>query len=461
VSAGGWLALPVLMAGTFLLVLDFFIVNVTIPALQRSLGASTSAIEWVVAGYGLTFAIFLVTAGRLGDRIGRRRAFSVGLALFVLASASCGLAPDARVLVGARLAQGAGAALVSANVLSILGVLYTGLRRVRAITVYGMVMGLSAAGGQLVGGLLIHADVAGAGWRSVFLINVPVGVVALMLAPRLVPESRAERASSIDVVGMVLATLGLTGLMLPLVDGRQQGWPAWTWASLAAGPVLLCGLAVHQRWLAGRGGAALLDPALLRIGALRSGLVTQLSFWCGQAALFLVLALYLQDGRGLDPLGAGLVFTILAAGYLVASLRAPALALRFGRNLITTGALVLAAGDGLLLLAVAHQGNGGSVALLAPGLVLAGAGQGLCITPLTATVLSFTDRQRAGTVSGVLSTMQQVGNALGVTITGFVFFGSLDGGYAGAFERALLQLGCLALAVAALSRFLPRPRRAE
>lgn len=290
-SAGGWLVLPVLMAGTFLIVLDFFVVNVTIPAMQSGLRASTSAIEWVVAGYGLTFAVFLISAGRLGDGVGRRRAFSIGLALFVLASATCGLAPNAPVLVGARLAQGVGAALISANVLSIVGVLYAGPRRARAITVYGMVMGVAAAGGQLIGGLLIHADVAGGGWRSVFLINVPVGLAALALAPRLVPESRAEHARRIDAVGMVLVILGLAALVLPLVEGLQQGWPAWTWVSLGAAAILLCALGAHQRWLAGRGGAPLLDPALLRIGSLRAGLVTQLSYWCGQAALFLVLAL--------------------------------------------------------------------------------------------------------------------------------------------------------------------------
>jgi EmrB/QacA subfamily drug resistance transporter len=459
-GAAGWRALLVLMTGTFLIVLDFFVVNVTIPAMQRGLAASASAIEWVVTGYGLTFAVFLVSAGRLGDRVGRRRAFSGGLALFVLASAACGLAPSAAVLVGARLAQGVGAALISPNVLSIVGVLYQGPRRVRAITVYGVVMGVAAAGGQLVGGLLIHADIVGAGWRPVFLVNVPVGLAALALAPRLVPESRAERARGIDVLGMTLVSLGLTGLVLPLVEGRQQGWPAWTWVSLGAAAVLLGALVVHQRWLAGRGGAPLLDPALFGIGALRAGLVTQLSFFCGLAALFFVLALYLQDGRGLDPLRAGLIFTILAAAYLGTSLRAPALTLRFGRDLITVGALVLAAGDGLLLAAVASQGSGGPVGLLAPGLVLIGAGQGLCITPLTATVLAHTDPERAGAVSGALSTMQQVGNALGVAVAGMVFFGGLGGGYSNAFARTLLELACVAVAVAALSRLLPRPRGA-
>jgi EmrB/QacA subfamily drug resistance transporter len=449
------------MAGTFLIVLDFFVVNVTIPSVQANLHASSSAVEWVVTGYALTFAVFLISAGRAGDRIGRRRTFSLGLAAFVVASAACGLAPDARFLISARLAQGVGAALISANVLSLIGTLYTGARRVRAITVYGLVMGIAAVGGQLAGGLVIEANIAGGGWRPVFLVNVPVGLVALALAPRLVPESRVEWASRVDVAGMVLVTTALTALVLPLVEGRQQGWPAWTWGSLGAATVLLGCLAIHQRRLASRGGAPLLDPALFASGTLRAGLLTQLSFWCGQAALFLVLALYLQDGRGLDPFHAGLVFGILAAGYLAASLRAPALTLRFGRDLITVGALCLAAGDGTLLAAVAREGTGGSAWLLAPGLLLIGAGQGLCITPLTATVLSHTDPQHAGAVSGVLSTMQQLGNALGVAVTGLVFFGALGVGYADAFMRSLVELACLAVAVAMLARILPAPARAR
>jgi EmrB/QacA subfamily drug resistance transporter len=458
--ATGWLPLPVLMAGTFLNVLDFFIVNVTIPSMRAGLHASASVVEWVVAGYGLTFAVFLISAGRLGDRAGRRRAFSIGLGVFVLASAACGLAPDAAALVGARLVQGAGGALISASVLSLLGVLYTGPRRVRAITVYGLVLGLAAAGGQLLGGLLIHADIAGAGWRPVFLINVPVGLAALVLAPRLVPESRADRAGRMDVAGLVLSSLALAALVLPLIQGRALGWPIWTWASLGAAAVLLGMLFVHQRWLASRGGAPLLDPALFGIGALRAGLVTQLAFWSSVASVFFVLALYLQEGRGLDPLGAGLVFTILAGAYLVASLRAPALTMRLGRDLITAGALALAAGDVLLLAAVARSGTGGPLWALAPGLALIGAGQGLCITPLTTTVLGHSDPRRAGTVSGVLSTMQQVGNAIGVAVIGLIFFGA-SGGVAGGFAASLLGLAGLALAVALLSRLLPRSRSAS
>src|SRR6476646_358405 len=195
-----WAPLPVVLAGTFMVVLDFFVVNVALPSMQSDLHASDGAIEWVVAGYALTSAVLLITAGRLGDQYGRRKVFSAGLALFTLASAVCGVAATAEMLVGARLLQGAAAAILMPNVLSIIGVAYTGADRARALTAYGLVMGLAAAGGQLIGGLLIQAD----GWRSCFLINIPIGLAALALAPAVVPESRNEQASRLDIIGTLL-----------------------------------------------------------------------------------------------------------------------------------------------------------------------------------------------------------------------------------------------------------------
>ena len=456
---GRWRALPVLMAGTFLIVLDFFIVNVAAPSMQAGLGLNAGELEWVLAGYGLTFAGFLVTAGRIGDRIGRRRVFATGLCVFVAASAACGLAPAPLVLIAARLVQGLGAALLSPTVLAIIGVTYRGPDRARAISVYGMVMGLAAAGGQVLGGLLIHADIAGLGWRTVFLLNVPVGLAALALTPRLVPESRARDGGRLDVAGMVVLTAGLTALLVPLVQGRQAGWPAWAWACLALAPVLFGLLGAYERRLAQRGGTPVLDGALFRVRAFAAGLACQLAFFAGMVSFFLVLALYLQHGRRLSALDAGLVFTILAAAYLVTSLRAPALTLRFGRTVIRAGAVTVAVGTGLLLAAVAAQGTGGSLWWLVPGLAGIGAGQGLCITPLTTTVLAHADGQQAGLVSGALSMMQQAGNALGVAITGVVFFGALPGsGYGPAFAASLVELACLPLIVAAGTWLLPRPR---
>jgi EmrB/QacA subfamily drug resistance transporter len=456
-----WAALAVVLTGTFMVVLDFFIVNVAMPAMQSDLHAGTGAIEWVIAGYGLTFATFLITAGRLGDQLGRRRMFSAGLALFTVASAACGLAPSPAVLVVARLVQGLAAALLSPQVLSIIGVVYNGPDRVRAISIYGIVLGLAAVGGQLIGGVLVQADIAGLGWRSCFLINVPIGVVGLAIAARAVPESRVEGANRLDLVGTALITLGLVDIVLPLVEGRQHGWPAWTWLCLGAAPITLGLFAAHQRRLSRRGGAPLLDPALFRERAFSAGLVTQLVFFASMASYFLVLALYLQQGRGLDALQAGLVFTILAAAYLVASAYAPGLTPRLGRRLPAIGGLVLAVGHGLLALSVADIGVGGSVALLVPGMLLEGAGMGLVITPLTSTVLGSLRPENAGAAAGALSTMQQVGNALGVAVTGVIFFGALDGGFGHAFEVSLIQLALLGVAVTVLTRLLPRREAAS
>jgi EmrB/QacA subfamily drug resistance transporter len=438
-----------------MVVLDFFIVNVAMPSMQASLHASDSAIEWVVAGYGLTSAVFLITGGRLGDRIGRRRAFSLGLALFTASSAACGVASGPLMLVAARLVQGVAGALMMPNVMAIIGVGYTGPDRVRALSVYGMVMGLAAVGGQLLGGILVQANVAGLGWRSCFLINVPIGLLALALAPSLVPESKAPASRRLDVTGTVLITAGLTAIVLPLLDGRQHGWPLWTWLSLAAAPVILIAFALQQRALLRRGGAPLFDLSLFRQRTFSAGLLAQLVFWCGQASFFLVLALYLQQGRGLSPLHAGLVFTILAGAYLVASLRAPALAMRHGRTVLAAGALVLAAGHALLIGAVSDVGVSGSLALLAPGLVLVGAGMGLGITPLTTIILSGMKPEQAGSASGALTTMQNVGNALGVALIGVIFFGAVHSGFATAFELSLVALAAILAGVAVLTRLLP------
>jgi MFS family permease len=456
--AAGWRPLAVVLAGTFLVVLDFFIVYVALPSIRRDLGASPAELEWVVAGFGLTFAVLLITGGRIGDRIGRRRAFCIGVSVFVAASVACGLAPAPAALIAARLVQGAGAALVSPNVLSIIGISYAGPRRVRAITAYGVVLGAAAVLGQVIGGLLIQADIAGTGWRAIFLVNVPIGVAAVLLAVRIVPESRADSPGRLDVGGIVLVTAGLTAVVLPLVQGSRAGWPPWAWLSLACAPAVFAVLARYQWLLARRGREPLVHPAVLSQPQLRAGLAVQVVCWCSQASFFLVLALYLQDGRGLSPIGSGLVFMILAGTYLLVSLPAPALTRRYGRKLIMAGALTVAAGDLALLLAVAVSGS--SIGVLAPGLLLVGVGQGLWITPLTTTVLSFAEPQRAGLVSGTMSTMQQVGNSLGVAVTGLVFFGTLGHGYNTAFACALAELAAT-LAIAAILTRLLRPPAQE
>jgi EmrB/QacA subfamily drug resistance transporter len=449
-----WSALPVLMAGAFMVVLDFFIVNVALPSVAADLGAGESSLEWIVAGYGLTFAAFLITAGRLGDALGRRRVYAIGLALFTLASAACGLAPSPTTLVAARIAQGIAGAIVMPQVLAIIGVTYRGPDYHRALSVYGMALGLAAVGGQVIGGALVEADLAGLAWRSCFLINIPIGLAAVALTPRLVPESRAGHRIRLDVVGAVAVTVGLTAILLPLIEGRPLGWPLWTWISLGLSPAIVALFLRRQRRLGRSGGDPLLDLALFRERTFSAGVATQLCLASVQAAFFVFLALYLQQGRGLGPLDAGLVFTILAIAYVAVSGPAPALTERFGRSVVALGGLVLTLGVLVLALAVAEADE--SLLALMPGLALVGAGIGLCFTPLTSIVLAGVDASRAGSASGAMSTVQQIGYALGVAVTGVIFFGAADRGIAHAFELSLIQLAVVSAGVVLASWLLPR-----
>jgi EmrB/QacA subfamily drug resistance transporter len=451
-----WAALPILLAGAFMVVLDFFIVNVALPSIATDLGAGESSLEWVVAGYGLAFAAFLITAGRLGDDIGRRRVYVIGLALSTAASAACGLAPSPTTLVLARVGQGVAGAIVMPQVLSIIGVTYKDGEYVRALSAYGVALGLAAVGGQVIGGALVETDVAGLGWRGCCLINVPIGLAALALAPRLVPESRAPQRASLDLVGSATLAAGLVAILLPLIEGRQHGWPGWTWVSLAAAPMILGAFVLHQMRRRGRGRTPLLELGLFRERAFSAGLLTQLFLAATQASFFVYLALYLQQGRKLDPLEAGLVSTTLALAYVVVSGPAPRLTERYGRTVVAAGGASLAAGLALLALATADVGVGGSILVLVPGLALVGAGIGLCFTPLTSTVLGGIDTARVGAASGAMSTMQQVGYALGVAVTGVVFFGVGEGDVAHAFEISLLQLAALATGIVVMTRLLPR-----
>jgi EmrB/QacA subfamily drug resistance transporter len=448
------LLLPVVLAGVFMAVLDFFIVNVAIPSLQADLGAGPAAIQWVVAGFGLAYGTGMITGGRLGDLYGRRRVFTAGMAAFTLASVACGIAPTAGLLIAARIVQGLAAAAMAPQVLAILGTAYQGAAKTRAFTAYGLTLGLAAVFGQLIGGALIQADLFGLGWRGCFLINLPVGAAALVLAYRVVPESRGAAGSRPDVAGMLLVTAALVATVLPLIEGRDQGWPLWTWLCLAAAVPLLVAFAAYQRWRGARGRAVLVDVTLFRERAFTAGLLTQLAFNLGQASLFLILALYLQDGLHLSALGAGLAFIPMGAGYLATSLLAPRLARRLGKQVLAAGAVVMVAG--LLLLRQAALGPG-TVAALIPGLIVDGAGMGLVIAPLASTVLARVRPHHAGAAAGVLTTTAQIGNALGVALIGIVFYGALAGSaYPHAFGHGLLYLAVTELAVAALVQLLPR-----
>jgi EmrB/QacA subfamily drug resistance transporter len=448
--------LPILLIGIFMAVLDFFIVNVAIPSIGRDLSAGPTSIEWVVAAYGLAYGVGLITGGRLGDSFGRRRMFLLGVALFTLASAACGLAPTATFLIGARAVQGLAAALMIPQILAIVGATFSGPERARAINIYGTVLGLAAVFGQLIGGLLIHADLLGLGWRACFLINIPIGAAAIVLAARFVPEPGPSGRPRIDVVGMVIATFALVALVLPLIEGRQHGWPLWTWLSLGSSAVLFVVFGRHQM---GRGDrATLIDVTLFKERAFTAGLTAQLAYFMGNAAFFLVFTLYVQQGHGLSALNAGLVFVPMGVGYMATSLTARHLAARMGRQVIALGALVMLVGQIGLIVTATHIGVHGSVGWLVPAIVLVGAGMGLTIAPLATTILSRIDPRHAGAASGVLSTVQQIGNALGVALIGVVFYDAH--GFQGAFEHSLIYLMAVAVVVVALVQLLPRQRSA-
>jgi MFS family permease len=460
--ATGWAPLAVLMCGTFLVVLDFFIVNVALPSMQRDLHASSSGLEWVVAGYGLTFSALLIAVTRLGDRWGRRRMFSMGVALFILASAACGAAPSTELLVGARLAQGVAGAMVSPMVLALIGDVYAGPRMPRAIGVYSTVMGLAAATGQLIGGVLIHLDLAGSGWRAIFWVNVPFGIAALVLAPRLLPDRRDAVATRPDLLELVLATTTLTAALLPLLEGRRLGWPLWTWLSLGLAVVTALLTVGRSRSLVRRGRRPLIAPEAFRSATVRVAIACQGLLFVGMASYFLVLALYLQNGRGLGALASGAVFTVVAVPYMAGTGSQRRLAARLGRATVPVGAATFALGHLVLLAAVAENGVGGSVAALFPGLALSGFGMGITLTALIDGAMSGVDPASAGVVSGMLSTVQQVGNALGVALVGMVFFGALSGGYAHALEWSLVVLVGSTGAVALLgTRLHARERSGE
>lgn len=456
-----WGPTLVLLAGTFIAVLDFFIVNVAVPSIQKDLHTGSAGIEWLVAGFALAYGSGLIIGGRLGDIFGRRRMFVIGLVLFILSSALCGGAQNIEMLIVGRLIQGASAALLSPQILTIIRTTLPGPLQLRAFNAYGVTMGLAAVFGQLIGGVLIQANPGGLAWRSVFLINIPIGIAVLALAPRFVPESRAPGRPRLDFVGMILIALALTAVAFPLIEGRQLGWPAWSWASLGVSLILFGLFVRYEKRVQQRGGSPLVDMTLFRERAFSAGLGAQLIFWTGQASFFLIFALYVQFGRGLDPLDSGLIFMAIGAGYMVTSAVARFVAARIGRQVIALGGLLRIVGLLSLVAVVLWIGDGGNIAWLVVPLVIDGAGQGLAVAPLAATVLSRVTPQHAGAASGVLSTGIQVGNALGVAVVGVIFYGVLDhthgaNSYAHAFAFSLIYVLCAAALLAALVQLLPR-----
>ncbi|WP_282504776.1 MFS transporter [Streptomyces rhizoryzae] len=455
--------MALILTGAFMAVLDTFVVLVAAPAVQADLHASDADVQLVLAGYQLTYAIALVTGARLGDRYGRKRLFQYGMALFTVASAGCALAPGAGALIAARLVQGLAAAAMFPQVLALLRVLVPEPRRARAFGVLGAVIGVAGAAGQLLGGVLVAADLFGSSWRPVFWINVPVGAAAVALTARYVPESRAPQAHRPDLAGAGVLTVALGLLVVPLVEGRSAGWPWWAWAGLAAVVPALWAFALVERRVAAAGGAPLVRLRLFRTRPVAVGTVLVLLAYGGINSFFLVFSLTLQDGLGQDALGAGLFYTPFAVVFLAASLLAGRLA-RYGRRVLQAGALLVLLGFGATAVLAAGAGPALTAWDLVGTLVLVGAGNGLLVTPLLNAVLAAVRPEDAGMASGVLATCQQVGGAVGVAVVGAVFYGALGpaghhgvAAYGHALACALTATGGLAALVAAALPFLPDP----
>lgn len=438
IPTAGWLPLAALLAGVFVVVLDFFIVNVALPSMQQDLHTDDTGVEWVIAGFGLAYGGLLLAGARAGDRWGRRRMFAAGVALFTVASAACGMAPSIATLTGARIVQGVGGALITPMVLALIGEIYQGPARARAIGAYSTVMGVAAASGQLIGGALIQLDVLGLGWRSIFLVNVPIGCAILALVRRL-PGTRPADPARLDLGEIALSTGALTALLLPLLEGRRLGWPAWTWASLAASLVLTALLVRRCTTLLRRNEQPMLAAVLRGSATVRRGLVMQTLLFLGMASYFLVLAIYLQGGRGMSALGSGGMFTFLAVAYLIGTAQAEKLITRFGDAARVIGAGLCLLGHVTTMIVVADA-PGSGVLWLAPGLVLTGLGMGVCLTSQIATIMATVEPAEAASLSGTLSAVQQVGNTVGVALVGIVFFGAAARGPQVSFEHALLYL---------------------
>ncbi|WP_267882351.1 MFS transporter [Streptomyces sp. NRRL B-24484] len=453
----GVAGLVTVLLGAFLPMLDFFIVNVALPTIDHDLAAGPAVLELVAAGYGIAFAVLLVLGGRLGDALGRRRLFVAGAALFAVTSLACGLAPTAWTLVAARVAQGASAALLLPQVLATITAASSGAQRARALGIYGAVGGISVVIGQVLGGMMVAADLFGSGWRAVFLLNVPFALLTVVLAVAYVPETRASRAAGVDVPGTVLLTGALLSLFVPLMEGRAVGWPLWTWVLLGLFPVLASAFLIVERRTERMGGTPLVPLSLLRIPEMRRGLGIALPYFTGFGGFMFVVAILLQHGLRLGPVAAGWALVPMAAGYFTASLSGPRLVSRFGSRVITAGAVIQGIGLATLLATVLADWTHFSPLRMLPGVALAGIGQGLVGTPLFRVVLSKVPAERAGVGSGVLATAQQSSLALGVATLGTLFLAvSPTMGFAHALALVLaIQLGGSAI-IAALSMRLPR-----
>jgi len=424
-----WQALVVLLAGMCIALLDTTIVNVALPTIRTSLEASEATLSWIISGYALAFGLALIPAGRVGDRFGHKWVFFSGIALFTLASAACGIAQSDTQLVIFRVVQGLAGGMFVPAVTAFIQLLFPGRVRGKAFAVMGAVIGVSTALGPIVGGLIIQAFGEAQGWRLVFGVNLPIGVLTLVAAALLLPaahETGTAAKAGIDWLGLVLLSAGLVGVLVPLIEGQDRGWPLWTYLTLAAGVVVLALFAAWEVAYTKRGRSPLVPPHLFRHASFTGGVVLALVYFAAFTSIFFTISLLWQSGLGHTALQSGLVSIPFAIGSIIASAQSNQLSQKLGRNVLVIGTALVTIGLVWVWL-VLRSATPESLShwdLLVP-LFIAGLGNGAFIAPNAQFIIATVDREEAGAASGVVSTVQRVGSAVGIAIIGSVLFGSL------------------------------------
>jgi EmrB/QacA subfamily drug resistance transporter len=435
------LATGILIVAAFMDLVDVTIVNVALPAIRTDLHATSAHLEWVLSGYTLAFAVLLITGGRLGDNLGRRTMFLVGVAGFTAASLAACLAGSGEALLLIRVVQGAFAAMMVPQMLSSIQVLYAPRERAAVLGIVGAVTGTAAVIGPLLGGWLVTQDAFGIGWRSIFLINVPVGLVLFVLAVIYVPDTRSTRAQRIDLPGVLLASVAMFLLVYPLIQGQSRGWPTWTWVMLAASVVTIAAFVVTQRATERRTGSSLLPMHLFANRGFSAGLVTQAVFQGSLAGFSLATIVYVQAGLGFSAFDAGLMLLPFSLGAFVGTGISVPLGLKVGKTVCLAGALLQAAGVWWAMVIVEDRADGLTRWSLAAPMALAGIGLGLLVVPLVDIALATVDESDAGAASGTYGTFQQVGAALGIAVIGSIFFDVVEEFSAASLRAAEVRAG--------------------
>jgi len=420
-SSRRWWVLATVVAAQFMFGVDVFIVNVAIPTIAAELNASAAQIEAVIAIYLIAYATLVVTGGRLGDIYGTRNVFIAGVLGFTVTSLWCALAQSGPELIVARLAQGATAALMVPQVLATIHLLFADASRGRAFGIYGIVLGLAGAAGFLLGGILVTLDLAGFGWRAVFFVNVPFGVVIMATAWKIMPTVPRRAGTRLDIAGAIVLFVGLLCLIGPMLFGHDVGWSPWVWLVMAAGVAVIVSFLRLERAVARRGGMPLIDLALLSDRAFMRGLAAVFFFFFANLSFYLVMTMFMQKALRIPPLQAGLVFVPLALTFVIASRHSGARARHRGTLVLIEGCAVQIVGLAALVTTVEWIAAPSAI-VLALVLTIFGYGQGLVMAPLSSAVLSTVRPASAGAGSGMYGTTAQIANAAGVAAIGAVFF---------------------------------------